>query len=180
MTFISLPVMAYTETYEEGFEVSLSTDKVLSILTDFENTCMKNCKYYAPDIKEIKRLAINAETNQQHYYIWTYVSSVMDSQYFSEIRIENQSGHIKVVQRQVDSATAERLAKETGLSNKPLLQSMQIETMINRHEQLEKVSIKQVSTVAYGFFLKTFRKKIYNSLVDNSASFRENLIASSQ
>ena len=76
------------------FEVSangtspLRAAKIISIISDLENQCIKGCTYYLPGIRET---VIIQKISQHEFYTWTRAEDIMKEEYISKITVTENS-----------------------------------------------------------------------------------------
>lgn len=109
-----------------SYAASHTTEKspaaVLEVLSAYDKTCDKGCKYSRPNLVVVKKVA--HQSTASRYYTWTHLSNtIKDVKYFTEVKIEKKAGgHFVLNNRQLDKSDKTLIASlesKTGLSHSP-------------------------------------------------------------
>jgi hypothetical protein len=112
--------------YEASHTTAKSPEQVWSVLSAYDQTCDKGCKYSRPNLLVTKKLAFQQTATK--YYTWSHLThTIKDTKYFSEVTFEKKAqGHFVTSNRQLDSRDTELIKKledKTGLKHVPSFDS---------------------------------------------------------
>lgn len=151
-----------------------SPSHVWKVLSAYDETCDKGCKYSRPSLVKVVKISHGATPTR--WYTWSNISSpVKDAKYFTEVTLSRQSGgHFSTVNRQLDAsdkALIEVLERKTGLKHAPVFDGGSTKTVtLSRGEQ---TVVKQIVTVETGAVIGLWARKIREEMEKNvSATFR--------
>ena len=152
---------------------SMRKEQILEIITDLENQCMKGCPYFLPSIRE--SVIINT-VSENEFYVWTYVSDLIDSQFFTKITIKGD-----VITYTNPSKGMIQSLQASQYKHKPVFQKRLGQwTLKEVLESDGKFSYTQVDfkldVITKNRLAKTFsgqvKKKISNGIRDNYKLFK--------
>jgi hypothetical protein len=178
MIFVIFVIFVTTNTYSSTtyksshFIVQNSLENVINQIIDYENYC-KNCKYKLNSVKEIKIIK-DKESAKGSFYIWTNVESIMNSKYFSHVKVKKEKGSVFITQKQVDPKVAKILERKTGLKHDPLLED--ISSTYELFKNKKKIHINYTIKVGYsGLILNLASNSIKIGIEDSIKEIKRNI-----
>lgn len=171
---LSATVFAATFQHSAEHVTDKSPEHVWKVLTAYDETCDKGCKYSRPSLVKVVKLSHQATPTR--WYTWSHVGSTLkDAKYFTEVALVRKSeGHFTTVNRQLDGsdkALIESLESKTGLKHSPLFDGGSTKTSTSR--RANRTVVSQVVTLETGAVVGLWAGRIREEMAKNvSATFR--------
>lgn len=159
--FFTQNASAARKTVTLNYQSFQSIEEIIESTTDFENTCMRGCRYFSPSVAQIKILDYKRGENE--FYIWISVDDLKDYQSFSKVVISRSKNKVSLTQSQVSYSVARELNKESSLPHNPLFKTNDISLELTKNLK-NSVDVKFKISVSYGFLLTPLGGKIYRAI----------------
>lgn len=171
-----LSATAWAATFQHAAEhvTDKSPEHVWKVLTAYDKTCEKGCKYSRPSL--VKVVKVSHQATPTRWYTWSHVASTLkDAKYFTEVTLARKAeGHFTTVNRQLDGsdkALIEALESKTGLKHSPIFDGGSTKTTTTK--RANRTVVTQVVTLETGAVVGLWAGKIREEMAKNvSATFR--------
>ena len=111
--------------------VERPAEEVLSVLTDYENTCDSGCTYYVKGLKETQVVSL---TETKHV-IWQFIEATRNTKQFVVNTISrDEDGSILFISRYPSVEEIATLEQETGLKHESLFSKMDTDWLLTPSE----------------------------------------------
>lgn len=156
-----------------NFITEESLENTVKKITDYENTCYKDCKYKISSISEIKIIKEH-NYSSNNFYTWTKNKNIFNSKYFSHVSIVNKNNSTFIIQKQVSKEIAKELELKTGLKHKPLLDNLISSYELYKND--EKIHVNYSIEIGYsGFMLNMASNKIETKIDESIEEIKEQI-----
>jgi carbon monoxide dehydrogenase subunit G len=117
---------AGTHKISGSFVTKKAPEQVWKVLSAYNETCAKGCRYRRDDLVLTKKLGYRA--TDKTWYTWTHLSTTLrEVKYFTKVTFEKRAdGTFRVINQQLDKSDEKVIAeleKQTGLKHSPAFDS---------------------------------------------------------
>ena len=155
---------------------SKKPDQVWRVMTAYDETCSRGCKYTRPNLVALRQLEYGRTENK--WYTWTHIgNAIKDAKYFTEVKITRKpDGNFVAANRQLtksDKALVAKLEKTSGLRHSPAFDGGG--TTTSTTTQGGRTVVTQTMRVYTGALVGLWEGRILSEMKKNMAALFKNI-----
>jgi hypothetical protein len=123
LALVAPPATAEVVEDRREWVVRRSPQDALGVLTAYEHTCARGCRYTLPGVSRIERVALDRFAHD--YLTWTEVHDVRTVRWYSQVTVRQSGDTLILTSRMLSPREAERFVRGHGRPHEPAFDELE-------------------------------------------------------